>query len=393
MSEFKTNKNIVEKLGFNPYYKIIQSGLNNNIIINNNEFINLAANNYLGIANDHRIKEAAIDAINKYGLSLCGTPIATGYIELFKRVEEEISSFVGLDDTLIFPSCYQANNGLFSSLIDKDDIVIVDHYAHSSLIQGIKNTDGKITPFLHNNTDHLERVLKDSDKFKKRFVVTESVFSTEGSIAPAYKINELCNKYDAILVIDDSHGIGVIGDNGRGIIEYSKIKNFNGIYTASLGKALANSGGVICSKKEMIEYLRYNIPHLIYSTAIVPSVLGGVLKALEIVKNDFINIKQKMWSNKNTIYNILKQEDFKIIDSKTPINSISGGSREKTLTIAKLFYEENILVTPFIEPSVPPNKGVVRLIAQANLSDDIMESIIKKIEEIGIRYNEMFYDN
>lgn len=393
MNDFEANKNIVEKIGFNPYYKIIQSGLDNNIIINNDEFINLAANNYLGLANDNRIKQAAIDAINKYGLSLCGTPIATGYIDLFKKVEEEISSFIGLDDAIMFSSCYQANNGLFNSLANKDDVVIVDHFAHSSLIQGIKNTGVKMTPFLHNNIDHLEKILKDSDKYKKRIVVTESVFSTEGSIAPAYEINELCDKYNAIFVIDDSHGIGVIGENGRGILEYSKIKAFKGVYTASLGKALANSGGVICSSKKVIEYLRYNIPHLIYSTAIVPAVLGGILKTIEIIKNEFANISKRMWNNKEIVYRSLNDNGFNIINSKTLINSIMGGSKENTLTIARFFYEENILVTPFIEPSVPPNKGVVRLIVQANLSDEIMENIVKKIKKIGIRYNETFCDN
>lgn len=393
MNDFNLNKNIVDKIGFNPYFKVIQSDLSDNIIIKNNKFINLAANNYLGLANDERIKKAAIQAINKYGLSLCGTPIATGYIELFKKVEDEISSFVGLDDTIIFPSCYQANNGLFSALVDKDDIVIADHYAHSSLIQGIKTSLAKLSPFLHNNLGHLEKILKDAGKYKKRFVVTESVFSTEGSIAPVKEMNKLCNKYDAMLIVDDSHGLGVIGENGRGILEYSEVKNFSGIYTASLGKALANAGGAISGNKDIIEYLRYNIPHLIYSTAIVPSVLGGILKTLEIVKKEFISISQKMWNNKNIIFGLLKDRGFDLANSKTPINSIIGGSREKTLAIAKLFYDQNILVTPFIEPSVPPNKGVVRIIAQANLSDDVLNNIINRIKLIGIKYNEMLFNN
>ena len=388
MYDFKLDKSIVEKIGFNPYYSVIQSELDEEIYINDDSFINLAANNYLGLANDKRLKKAAIDAINKYGLSLCGTPIATGYTDLFKAVEESISSFVGLDDAIIFPSCYQANNGLFGALATEKDIILVDHYAHSSLIQGIKNTKSRISPFLHNDIKHLEKLFKSSSKYKNIIVVTESVFSTEGSIAPFNEMNELCNKYNALLVVDDSHGIGVVGKSGRGVLEHSDTINFKGIYTASLGKALANSGGAICGEKKIIEYLRYNIPHLIYSTAIIPSALGGIIKTIEIIKNEFSFLSEKMWDNKRIIEDALKGAGFNIVKGETPINSIIGGDKETTLKIAKLFFDEKILVTPFIEPSVPPNKGVIRLIAQATFSETNLINIVKKIEKIGIKYNE-----
>lgn len=388
MFDFKLDKSIVKKINFNPYYNEIQSELGNNITVNNNKYINLAANNYLGLANDKRIKQAAMNAINKYGLSLCGTPIATGYTDLFKSVEKKISNFIGLDDAIIFPSCYQANNGLFNIIVNQEDIVFVDHYAHSSLIQGIKNAGCKISPFLHNNINHLENLLKKSKEYKNAFVVTESVFSTEGNIAPINEIYKLSNKYNAKLIIDDSHGIGVIGENGKGILDYYNINNFNGIYTASLGKAIANSGGVICGDKVLIEYLRYNIPHLIYSTAIVPSILGGILKTIEILEKDFIKISKRMFNIKDIIKNTLKKSGFNILESKSAINSIFGGNREITIMIAKLFFKENILVTPFIEPSVPINKGVVRLIAQANLNKKTISEVVNKIKRIGKKYNE-----
>ncbi len=380
---FKLDKSIVEKTGFNPYYPVIQSFSEDSFVIDNIKYINFASNNYLGLANDKRVKEAAKNALDKYGVSLCGTPIATGYIDLYKRVEENFSQFIGLEDSIILPSCYQANNGIFSILAQKDDVIIVDHYAHSSLIQGIKSVGCKIKPFLHNDLEHLHKVLNKSTQFNKKFVVTESVFSTEGSIAPLKKIVALCKKFNAIPIVDDSHGIGVIGKNGRGILEEQEINNFDGIYTTSLGKAIANLGGVISGNKETIEYLRYYFPHLIYSTALPPVILGGIEKVLEIIEKEFTQMSKKLWEIKNIVGKNLKNAGFDIVNSFSPINSILGGSSENTILIAKKFYSHKILTTPFIEPSVPKNEGKVRLIAAANLKEETLDKFLNVLKKIG----------
>ena len=282
-----------------------------------------------------------------------------------------LSKFTGVEDCIIYPSCYQANNAVFKVITEKNDLIIVDHYAHSSLVEGIKAASCKFRPFLHNNTSHLEELLKKANDFEQVFVVTESVFSTEGSIAPLQEINELCNKYNAVFIIDDSHGIGVIGDKGKGAI--SCISDFNGIYTASLGKAIANSGGMIGGNKTIIDFLRYNSSHLIYSTAIVPSVLGGIIKVLEIIEEDFSSIKERMFRHKKTIQEALVAAGFSIAQSETPIMSIEAGNSEQTLRLAYEFYKNKILTTPFIFPSVPEKQGRIRLITGANLSDDIVQ--------------------
>jgi len=244
----KVDKSLAEKIGFNPYYCNLESGLDDPLIIDGKPFINLASNNYLGLAADARVKQAMIAAILKYGASLCGTPIATGNIDLYQQTEAELARFVGLEAAVVLPSCYQANNGLFTAVAGKDDLIVVDHFAHSSLIQGVKAVGCKIRPFLHNDMDHLQQILKQASKYRHTFIVTESVFSTEGSIAPLNEIVKLAIQYGAIPVVDDSHGIGVIGQGGRGILAESNLGDFQGIYTASLGKALANGGGVIAGK-------------------------------------------------------------------------------------------------------------------------------------------------
>jgi 7-keto-8-aminopelargonate synthetase-like enzyme len=370
---FTLDESPAQKAGHNPYYLKINSGLDDKILVNGSAMINLASNNYLGLAADARVKLAAQEAIEKYGVSLCGTPIATGYIDLYKRLEEKLSDFLGLEETIILPSCYQANNGLFSSIAGPEDLIIVDRYAHSSLILGIKSVGCKFRPFLHNNTGHLEGILKGSNGFRQIFVVTESVFSTEGSVAPFDEIIKLCERYHALPVVDDSHGIGVLGKSGKGILEEKGIREYQGIYTASLGKAIAGSGGIISGKSRLIKHLKYYCPHLVYSTALTPPTLAGIEAVLEIIQKEFPVLKNRLSSYQKIIYQSLIQGGFTVAQSETPINSIVSGNIENTFAVAKLFYEKGILTTPFIEPSVPRGDGRVRLIAGANLLPDTVE--------------------
>ena len=364
VSEFekrlKLDDSLVRKIGFNPYYCHLQSGLDDPIIIDNREFINLASNNYIGLANDSRVKTAISGAVMKYGASLCGTPIATGCIDLFKRVEQKLAKFVGLEDA-----------------------IVIDHFAHSSLMQGAKTVGCKIRPFLHNNIEHLDGILKNLKGFRQIFIVTESVFSTEGSIAPFREIVELSRKYGAIPVVDDSHGIGVLGKSGRGVLEYFQISNYEGIYTASLGKSLANSGGIIAGTKTLADHLRYYCPHLIYSTALTPGVLGGVESVLDIIGSEFGKISKKMWEYREIIRRDLLDSGFTVSPGEAPINSINMGNPGNSLLLSKKFFEKGILVTPFIYPSVPLNDGKVRLIAGANLKEETVSRASKIIREIS----------
>lgn len=380
---FNLDESIAESTGFNPYYLRMSSGLKGKISAGGRRLIDLASNNYLGLADDERVKRAAIQGVHDYGTSLCGTPIATGYLDLYAGLEEKLSAFVGLEKTILFPSCYQANNGLFACLAGPRDLILVDRLVHSSLFQGIKAAGCKIRPFQHNDLDHLERGLQRGGGCRQIFVVTESVFSTEGRIAPLREIIGLCEKYQALPVIDDSHGLGVLGQSGQGILEEQGITEFRGIYTASLGKALANSGGMVSGNKKLIAYLKYYCSHLVYSTALTPPALAGIGAVLEIIAAEFEGLKKTMVSYQNQIYRGLVEAGFQVEESKAPINAIHTGSKENTFALAKALYERGILATPFIEPSVPFNEGRVRLIAGANLSRDSIDEVLEIIRQVS----------
>jgi 7-keto-8-aminopelargonate synthetase-like enzyme len=379
----RLDESLVEKAGFNPYYRHIQSGLDDAIVIDGQNYINLAANNYLGLANDARVKKAIAVAVEKYGASLCGTPIATGCIDLYARLEKRLAQFVGLEDAILLPSCYQANNGLFTAVAAKDDVILIDHFAHSSLVQGARSVGCKIRPFLHNNLEHLNSILDKTRDFRQVFVVTESVFSTEGSIAPVRALTDLCLRYNAIPVIDDSHGIGVLGEKGDGILAHSGVDDYFGIYTASLGKALANAGGMIAGKKAMIDHLRYYCPHLIYSTALTPGIVAGIDAVLDIMEAEYETISRRMRDYQLTIHQALRANGFDVLAGEAPINSIRAGDPEATLRLAKRFYDCQVLTTPFIYPSVSMQEGRVRLIAGANLKTESLGHVQKAIQSIS----------
>jgi 7-keto-8-aminopelargonate synthetase-like enzyme len=383
IENLKIEDQLLEQTGFNPYYHIIESALDDTIIVEGKPFINLASNNYLGLANDPRIKKAMIEGLEKHGTSMCATPIASGYSDLFRTVQHKLALFCGVEDVLLFPSCYQANNGLFNAIVKKEDVIIVDQFAHSSLIEGIKSTGCKIRPFLHNNLDSLKTNLENSKGNRQIFVVTESVFSTEGSIAPFHDINAMCIKYNALPIVDDSHGIGILGTNGKGVLSEFNISDFNGIYTASVGKAIANSGGIIGGKNKLINYLKYYCSHYVYSTVLPPVIVAGIDKTIDIIQKDFTNLFKRLNENNLILKDGLKDK-FLLTDSQSPITSVICGTSEQTFLFAKYLFENKILSTPFVFPSVSKNKGVIRLIAGANLKRETVDKavdIINKYEQ------------
>jgi len=321
---------------------------------------------------------------------MCGTPVACGSVDLYQQASREVSLFLGLEDAILYPSCFQANVAAIGALVKPDDVVYVDRNAHSSIIEGIRATGCKIKPFKHNDVDYLRELVRRPEKFQNRFVATESVFSTEGSIAPFDLIYDLAMEHDLIPIVDDSHGIGVIGQTGRGILEEKQIKNYAGIYTASTGKALGISGGFVCSSYHIIEFLRYSSPGLLYSTALPPALIAGTIKALEIVSREGREMVQRLSLNKDYLYERLQGSGFRLCTSEAFICSLLAGSNESTFRIYLALFDEGVLTTPFIYPSVAKKQGVIRMIPRIDLNREQMDHVITSLLSIREKHPELF---
>ena len=388
--DFAEEDRLVHSLGFNPYYQTIDSGADLYVRINGEPYLNLASNNYLALASHPELITAMKLALDRYGASMCGTPVACGKVEIYQSATHAIAAFLGLEDAILYPSCYQANVAVIRALVKPPDLVFVDRNAHSSLVEGVRASGCKIKPFKHNDVDYLAALIARSQGFEKRFVITESVFSTEGSIAPFDEIYRLALEHDVIPVIDDSHGIGVIGASGKGILEEKHIASYEGVYTASTGKALGVAGGIVSGNAQIIEYLRYSSPGLLYSTALAPTLIAGTLKALEIVARDGIKLVRALADNQRYLHENLQRQGFAMLPSEAFICSLSAGSNETSFRICKALFDAMILTTPFIYPSVAKNRGVIRMIPRVDLSREQMDYVLRTFARIRTEHPELF---
>ncbi|MBI4706818.1 MAG: aminotransferase class I/II-fold pyridoxal phosphate-dependent enzyme [Candidatus Omnitrophica bacterium] len=375
------DKVVFEKLKFNPYYQPINSGLSKKIKINNKEMFNFGSNDYLGLSQNKTLKSAAIKAIKKYGLSMCATPIVLGSTDLNLSLEKKLASFLRQDAAIVYPSGYQANLGIFQAFAKETDIIIADKDIHSSLINSCLLSKAKLIFFAHNDMANLEKILKDSQNLRMRFIVIEGLYSTDGTIADLDKIIALGKTYKAGIIVDDSHGIGVLGKSGRGILEYYRGFNDIMLITGSLGKACGTFGGFIAGKNKIIEYLRYNSSQYLYSTALPAHIAAATTASLDLIRKS-AKARRRIFNLKNTLYAALQNMNYKLTPSQAPLFSILFPDTYSTLRFSKLLFSNKIYAIPFVPPSVPHDSPRIRLSVSTYLNNnDIKKSvtIFKKI--------------
>jgi glycine C-acetyltransferase len=385
LKSLKVDKSLIEQLDFNPYYHNIKSGLAREITIQKKKYICLGSNDYLGIANNRMIKTRAIKIIEKYGMSMCGTPIVIGQTDINRKLELKIAKFLKQDDAIIYPSGYQCNISVFQLLANRDDIIIADKNIHSSLINGCRLTEANLKFFAHNDIQNLQTILNTSLRYRMRFIIIEGLYSTDGDIAPVDKIVNLAKEFSAFLIVDDAHGVGVLGKEGRGIIEKFNAYNDVDLITGSLGKALGGFGGFLAGKQKIIDYFKYSCPMYFYSTALPPYIAASAIVAIEFVKTHN-NLRVKIFNYKDKIFTALKKMGYRLTNSTTPLFSILFNNSYETLKFAKLLFQKHIYVVPFIPPSVPQESPRIRLLASAYLRDEDINKVIKIFDELKGKY-------
>lgn len=349
---------------------------------NNQEFIMMASNNYLGLTHDLRVQQAAKYAVEQYGTGSGGARLTSGTFPLFNELELGIADFKHTEQALVFNTGYMANVGTVTALMNKNSIIISDELNHASIIDGCRLSGARIERYNHKDIEHAEHILKNY-KSSHKMIITDGVFSMDGDIAPLDKLYELGKEYNALLMVDDAHSTGVLG-NGRGTAHHFGLTDVD-VQLGTLSKALGSVGGYVAGRKELIEYLVNYSRSFIFSTALSPADIGAALEALNIVKNEPLVVKQL---NENTAYMANKLQSMGIeCDDETPIFPIIVGDNERALSLAHELEARGIIITAIRPPTVPVGESRLRMTVTAAHSQEQLDYVANTLRDLLVDMN------
>ena len=384
VSEIENTK----KAGLYKSERIITSPQSSVINTNNQKnIINLCSNNYLGLSSDPSVLEAAKESIDSHGYGMSSVRFICGTQNIHKALEDTISEFLGTEDTILYAAAFDANGGLFEPLFGPEDAIISDELNHASIIDGIRLCKASRHRYIHNSMEDLEQKLKETQNSRARIIVTDGVFSMDGTIAQLDKICELAEKYNALIMIDECHSTGFMGENGKGVHELKNVMGKIDIITGTLGKALGGaSGGFTSGRKEMIDLLRQKSRPYLFSNTLAPSIVGASLKVFEVLKNDKSLIK-KLHANAKYFRSRMKDLGFDIIDGSHPIVPIMLYDSVIAKEMSNELLNEGIYVVGFYFPVVPKEKARIRVQLSASHSKEELDTAINAFSKVGKKLN------
>ncbi|MEM2136594.1 MAG: glycine C-acetyltransferase [Candidatus Methanomethylicia archaeon] len=381
LSYLKTELENLKAQGLYFFERVRVGPADSKIIMGGKKYIMMCSNNYLGLANHSKIKEAAMRAIEEYGVGAGAVRPISGTTDLHIEAEEKIAKFKRREAAILFQSGYVANVGSISALIGDEDTIISEELNHGSIIDGVRLTKAKRLIYKHIDMVDLEVKLKEAKDSRRRFILTDGVFSMDGDIAPLDQIADLSDKYDAIVYVDDAHGEGVLGDHGRGIVDHFKLHERIDIEMGTLSKAFGVIGGYIASSREVVEYLKQRArPHLL-SSAINPPDVAAIIAAVDLLSSTDEPLK-KLWSNARHFQGRLKDRGFDIGNTKTPITPVMIGDERKTQELVKMLFDDyNIFVQAVVYPWVPRGTARIRFQPNATHSIEDLDYVIDSLTE------------
>ena len=357
----------------------IDSAQGTHIHSNQKELLNFCANNYLGLANDERVINAAKQVLDERGFGLASVRFICGTQDIHKELEDEVSSFLGSDDTILFSSCFDANGGVFESLFDERDAIISDELNHASIIDGIRLSKAQRFRYKNRDMDDLERCLIEAKDARQRIIVTDGIFSMDGYLAPLREICELASKYQAIVMVDDSHAVGLLGAGGKGTPELAGVADQVDIYTGTFGKALGGAaGGYVSGRKEIVELLRQKARPYLFSNSLAPSIVAGSLAAIKIAVDPIegVKLRDKLHSNAKRFRQGMAAAGFDLLEGEHPIIPVMFGDALLATKVATEMMANGIYVTAFSFPVVPKEKARIRVQLSAAHTDQDIDNCV-----------------
>lgn len=367
--------------GFYPYFRVVESEQDPEVMVQGKKMIMLGSNNYLGLTSHPKVKEAAVAAVKKYGSGCAGSRFLNGTLDLHVKLEEKLAAFFRKEAALTFSTGYQTNLGIISSLAGKDDVLVIDKLDHASIIDACRLSFADVKKFRHNDMNSLEFVLKEcGDRCK--LVVVDGIYSMEGDIAPLPGIIKLCKQYGARLMVDDAHGVGVLGKTGRGTAEHFGVEKEVDIIMGTYSKSLASVGGFVAAEEDVIHYMKHTSRPLIFSASPPPASVASVIAALDVIEQE-PERREHLWRNTDKMMKALKQMGYDTGVSETPIIPLLLGEMEQTFMMWKILNEEGVFVNPVVPPATQPGRCLIRTSYMATHSENMLDQVLGILERAG----------
>ncbi len=370
--------------GIYPYFRKIESEQDTEVVIDGRRVLMFGSNAYLGLTNHPRLKEAAIKATEKYGTGCAGSSFLNGTLDSHLALEQRLAQFVGKEDAIIFSTGFQVNLGVVSCLLGREDYIIWDELDHASIIEGIRLSFAKTLKFRHNDMASLERRLAQCAPDKVKLIVVDGVFSMEGDICNLPEIVKLAERYNATLMVDEAHGLGVMGDHGRGVCNHFGLTDKVDLIMGTFSKSFASLGGFIAGDKTLINYLRHHARSYIFSASCTPASTAAAEAALDIMLEEPERLN-KLWELTHYALDRFRTLGFEIGNTSTPIIPLFIRNNEATFCITRDVFEEGVFVNPVVSPAVAPEDTLIRFSLMATHTKEQLDFAIDKLHKVFIK--------
>lgn len=369
--------------GIYPYFRAIESDQDTEVIISGKKVLMFGSNAYLGLTNHPKVKEAAIEAVKKYGTGMAGSRFLNGTLDIHIELEHKLAHFMHKDDAMIFSTGFMVNEGVLGCATGREDYIIWDERNHASIIEGLRVSFSTKYKYRHNDMASLERQLQRCDSNKVKLIVMDGVFSMEGDLADLPGIMALAKKYNANVMVDEAHSLGVLGKrySGRGVCDHFGVLKDVDLVMGTFSKSLASIGGFVAGDYPVINYLRHNARTNIFSASITPSATAAALAALEILKSEPERVK-RLWELTDYTLKSFKEKGFEIGPTETPIVPLYIRDNDKTFTITKMLFDAGIFVNPVVSPAVSSEDTLIRFSLMATHTKEQLDYAIDSIDKI-----------
>lgn len=371
--------------GVYPYFREISSEQEPEVLIDGKKVLMFGSNCYSGLVADPRIKEAAIEATKKYGTGCAGSPFLNGTLDIHKQLERRIAEYIGKEDVMIYSTGFEVNLGVVSCLTGREDYILWDEQDHASIIEGRRLSFSTALKYKHNDMASLEKQLQKCDPDKVKLIVTDSVFSMEGDVANVPEIVKLAKKYNASVMVDEAHGIGVFGKGGRGVCNHFGVTDDVDLVMGTFSKSFASLGGFIATDKEITNFLRHHSRSYIFTASITPASTAAALKAIDIMESE-PERQEHLWEITNFALDGFRNMGCEIGNTSTPIIPLFIRDDYKTYHVVRDLFDEGLFVNPVVSPAVAPQDTLIRFSLMATHSKAQVEYALDKIQKVFRKY-------